>query len=73
MPESTTARSDSVASGQSSRRRGATPLRGRITNARSDLSALDKRTRAFARERPFLALGTALLTGYVVGRLMSRL
>jgi hypothetical protein len=73
MPESTTARSESAGSGPRSRQQGATPLGGRIAGARSELASLDQRTRRIARERPFLLLGGALLTGYLVGRLMSRL
>jgi len=73
MPESTTARSENAGSGGQNRQRGATPLRGRITSARSDLASIDQRTRSIAKDHPLLALGGALLIGYVVGRAVSRL
>lgn len=73
MPESITARPEQAPGGSATRERGATPLRGRITSARSDLASLDRRTRVVAKDHPFLALGAALLTGYVVGRVVSRL
>jgi hypothetical protein len=35
------------------------------------LRQVDVRLRSFARERPLLALGGALLGGYLVGRLLA--
>ena len=72
MPETTTARNEGAA-GNQGRQRGATPLRGRITNARSELASYDQQTRSLVKEYPLLALGGALLGGYIVGRLVSRL
>ncbi len=39
---------------------------------RQQLDMIDERVRTFARERPFAAVGSALLIGYVAGRLLSR-
>lgn len=39
---------------------------------REQFDVLDQRVRTFARERPFAAVGSALLAGYLLGRLMSR-
>jgi len=73
MPESTTARSEGGGTSNESRQRSATPLRGRLKSARSELATVDEQTRSFVNEYPLLALGGALLGGYVLGRLVSRL
>ncbi len=38
-----------------------------------DLAALDERLRTTVQERPFIALGAAVLAGYLLGRALSRL
>lgn len=48
-------------------------LRERWSETRSELSTADRRMRQFAQERPFLALAAIMVTGYVFGRLVSRL
>jgi len=72
MPEST-ARNESAGSANQGKQRGATPLRGRLKSAGSDLATFDEQTRSVVNEYPLLALGGALLGGYVLGRLVSRL
>lgn len=39
---------------------------------RQQLETIDEQLRTFARERPFVAVGSALLVGYLAGRLLSR-
>ena len=39
----------------------------------SDLHDLDEEVRSFVREKPLLALGVAIATGYVIGRVLSKL
>lgn len=40
---------------------------------REELERMDRRVRAFVGERPVLAVCLALATGYVVGRVLTRL
>jgi hypothetical protein len=39
---------------------------------RQDLERVDQQVRTFVADRPFLAVLLALTTGYVVGRIISR-
>jgi ElaB/YqjD/DUF883 family membrane-anchored ribosome-binding protein len=47
-------------------------LRQRISALHDDVSEADKRIRAVLRERPFIALGGAVLVGFVLGRIIGR-
>lgn len=47
-------------------------LRRRIETLQDDIARADKRFRAAVRDRPFIALGAAILTGFVLGRVISR-
>jgi ElaB/YqjD/DUF883 family membrane-anchored ribosome-binding protein len=47
-------------------------LRQRISALQDDVSQADKRIRAALRERPFIALGGAVLIGFVLGRIIGR-
>lgn len=38
-----------------------------------ELGDLDREVRQWARERPLLTLGLAVLAGYVAGRILSRI
>ena len=46
-------------------------LRETWQQTQTQLQGLDRRARNFARQRPFAALATALVAGYVVGRLVA--
>ena len=47
-------------------------LRRRIEALQDDIARADKRLRAVVRDRPFVAIGAAVLTGFVLGRVISR-
>ena len=47
-------------------------LRRRISALQDDVAEADKRIRAALRERPFIALGGAILVGFVLGRAIGR-
>jgi ElaB/YqjD/DUF883 family membrane-anchored ribosome-binding protein len=47
-------------------------LRRRIEALQDDVARADKRLRAAVRDRPFVAIGAAVLTGFVLGRVISR-
>jgi ElaB/YqjD/DUF883 family membrane-anchored ribosome-binding protein len=47
-------------------------VKGRVTQARSELEGFDRQFRAFVKERPFVALFGAIAAGYLVARLVSR-
>ena len=47
-------------------------LRRRIEALQDDIARADKRLRAAVRDRPFVAIGAAVLTGFVLGRVISR-
>ena len=47
-------------------------LRQRIEALQDDISQADRRLRAAVRGRPFLAIGAAVLTGFLLGRVMTR-
>jgi ElaB/YqjD/DUF883 family membrane-anchored ribosome-binding protein len=52
---------------------GRAELESGIRQARSTVEDLDRQTRSFVRERPFVALVLAVAVGYLSGRLLSRL
>jgi len=47
-------------------------LRRRIQALQVDVADADKRVRAAVRARPFLALGMAVATGFILGRAIGR-
>ena len=47
-------------------------LRRRIQALQEDFAVADRRLRAAVRERPFLAIGAAIATGFILGRVISR-
>lgn len=47
-------------------------LRRRISALQDDVARADKRLRAALRERPFIALGGAILVGFMLGRVIGR-
>ncbi len=47
-------------------------LRRRIQALQPELARADKHLRAALRERPFVALGTAVALGFVLGRVIGR-
>jgi len=47
-------------------------LRERLDEARSLVEEGDRRLREFVNEQPLLAIGGALLAGYLIGRLLRR-
>ena len=47
-------------------------LREQIDGARERLDQIDARIRRAVQERPLVAVGSALLLGYALGRLYSR-
>ena len=44
----------------------------RVKQAGSELREIDHQARAFVKESPFLALGIAVASGYLLGRLLGR-
>jgi ElaB/YqjD/DUF883 family membrane-anchored ribosome-binding protein len=44
-----------------------------MEQARSAFDDVDEQVRSFVKERPFVAVGVAVLGGFVLGRLLSRL
>jgi len=48
-------------------------LRRRIETLRVDLAQADRRVRILLRQRPGLAIATALLGGFVLGRIIRRI
>lgn len=47
-------------------------LQARIDALRDDFADVDKRLRAFVRQRPFVAVGVAVAAGFVIGRILRR-
>jgi ElaB/YqjD/DUF883 family membrane-anchored ribosome-binding protein len=47
-------------------------LRRRVEALQDDIARADKRLRATVRGRPFVAIGAAVLTGFLLGRIISR-
>jgi ElaB/YqjD/DUF883 family membrane-anchored ribosome-binding protein len=47
-------------------------LREQIDSARDRVEQMDKQIRRAVQERPLVAVGSALLLGYALGRLSSR-
>jgi ElaB/YqjD/DUF883 family membrane-anchored ribosome-binding protein len=47
-------------------------LHQRLARFRGQLEEIDARTRNLVRERPLAAVGTALVLGYAVARLLAR-
>ncbi len=47
-------------------------LRRRISALQDDVARADKRFRVVLRERPFIALGGAILLGFMLGRVIGR-
>jgi hypothetical protein len=47
-------------------------LRKQMIRVQKGLGDLDSRTREVVKERPIVAVGTALLTGYAIARLRAR-
>jgi len=45
----------------------------RLKNAGETLSAIDTEVRAFVKENPFVALTAAVVGGFLIGRILSRL
>ncbi len=48
-------------------------LNQRVKGAGASLRDIDEQTRAFVKESPFVALAAAVVGGFLLGRLMSRL
>ncbi len=66
---------DTTAPESSAKKRAARAEHSPLADLRlpKDLAALDERLRATVQERPFIALGAAVLAGYLLGRALSRL
>lgn len=47
-------------------------LRHRIQALQTDVARADRRLRVALRERPFVALGIAIATGFILGRTVGR-
>lgn len=47
-------------------------LRRRIQTLQEDVARADRRLRAAVRGRPMVAIGAAVLTGFLLGRVISR-
>lgn len=47
-------------------------LRQRIQALQSDFAHADRRLRAVVRQRPFVAIGTAVAAGFLLGRVIGR-
>jgi hypothetical protein len=47
-------------------------VRGRVDDARTEFESIDRQLRAFAEERPMLALLSAAAAGFVLARLLAR-
>jgi len=47
-------------------------LRDRIRGLQDDVADADKRLRTLLRERPFVSLATAVVAGFVMGRIIGR-
>ncbi|HEY2387065.1 MAG TPA: hypothetical protein VGK30_08900 [Candidatus Binatia bacterium] len=47
--------------------------RDRLKDAGETLSAIDTEVRAFVKENPFVALAAAVVGGFMIGRILSRL
>jgi hypothetical protein len=47
-------------------------IKHQIERVRAQLDSLDAQARRTVRERPFMAVGGALLFGYALGRLLRR-
>ena len=43
-----------------------------VDQARSEIQRLDREFRGLVKKRPLLALGGAVVTGYLVGRVLTR-
>jgi len=61
------------ASGAEKHNGGAAPADHAFEKLVSDLEALDDEVRRFVRDKPLIALGVAVATGYVIGRVLSKL
>lgn len=48
-------------------------LNERLKDAGANLRDLDEQTRAFVKDSPFVALAAAVVGGFLLGRLLSRL
>ncbi len=48
-------------------------LNERLKDAGAGLRDIDEQTRAFVKESPFVALAAAVVGGFLLGRLLSRL
>ena len=51
---------------------GGTAMAETASEVRSELEQLDARLRVFVKERPIMALLSAVAAGYVVGRVLRR-
>jgi ElaB/YqjD/DUF883 family membrane-anchored ribosome-binding protein len=67
-----TARTDSSESGPSAEADDLAALRERIRGLQDEVSVADKRLRTLLRERPFAAIATAVVAGFVLGRVIGR-
>ena len=47
-------------------------LRDRIKGLQDEVAQADKRLRTMLRERPFVSLATAVVAGFVLGRIIGR-
>lgn len=48
-------------------------IRSTVQRAQSSFDGVDQQVRAFVKERPFAAVAGAIVAGFVVGRIFSRL
>jgi hypothetical protein len=68
----TEAKGDDMATMKSATASGATAMADTVKDVQTELGQLDERMRAFVKERPIMALLSAVAAGYLVGRVLRR-